>query len=81
MKVTLTPSWILTTEHASSSYGQPVLVNRGSQEAFGPGDIVKPYPSWGYMLAADAVKRMVKTARSAKARKAAEAFVGMKAME
>jgi hypothetical protein len=40
MKATLAPSWDLTTEHAASSYGQPVLVNRGTGEAFGPGDIL-----------------------------------------
>lgn len=55
-------SWELTTEHAASSYGQPVLINRATQEAFGPGDIVRAYPSWGFMAAAEAVKRMAATA-------------------
>jgi len=58
MKVTLKPSWELTTDHPASSYGQPVLVNRGSGEAFGPGDILTPYPSWGMMPASGAVERM-----------------------
>ena len=62
MEIVLKPSWILTTEHAVSSYGQPVLVNRGSGEAYGKGDVVKPYPSWGYTLVSGAVKRMMKTA-------------------
>lgn len=58
----LSPSWKLSTEHAASSYGIPVLVNCASGEAFGPGDIVKPYPSWGFGPARDAVSRMAKTA-------------------
>ena len=28
MKPTLSPSWELSTEHAASRHGQPVLVNR-----------------------------------------------------
>jgi len=63
MNVKLSPSWTLTTEHAASSYGQPVLVHRTDGVAFGPGDIVKPYPSYGYMTAAAAVQRLAKTAR------------------
>lgn len=62
MTVTLTPSYELTTENASSSYGQPVLVKRATGEAFGPGDILEPFPSWGLMPAARAVARMAKTA-------------------
>jgi len=61
LKVTLKPSWELTTELAASSYGQPVLVNRGSGEAFGPGDIIRPYPSWSFMTAQCAVQRMAAT--------------------
>jgi hypothetical protein len=52
----------LRTDPCACSYEQPVLVNRGSGEAYGKGDIVKPYPSWDYMLARDAVLRMMKTA-------------------
>jgi len=63
MTVKLSPSWTLTTEHAASSYGQPVLVHRTDGVAYGPGDIVKPYPSYGYMTAAAAVARLAKTAR------------------
>jgi hypothetical protein len=58
MKVALTPSFELTTKHPASSYGQPVLVNRGSGEAFGPGDILQPFPSWEFQTAAYAVHRM-----------------------
>jgi hypothetical protein len=61
VKVTLKPSWELTTEHAASSYGQPVLVNRTTGEAFGPGDVLQPYPSWPYLLASQAVQRMART--------------------
>jgi hypothetical protein len=32
--------YILTTEHAASSYGQPVLVNTETNEAYGIGDIL-----------------------------------------
>jgi hypothetical protein len=58
MKISLTPSFELTNEHSASSYGQLVLVNRDTGEAFGPADIIKPYPSWSYMPAAKAVERM-----------------------
>jgi hypothetical protein len=62
IKVTLTPSFELTTEHAASSYGQPVLFNRqAGSEAYGPGDIVQCYPSWPLQPAAMAVERMAKT--------------------
>jgi hypothetical protein len=37
-----------------------VLVNRGSGEAYGPGDVLIPYPSWGYVTAAAAVARLAK---------------------
>jgi hypothetical protein len=60
MIVQLTPSWILTDEHSASSYGQPVLVNMSSGEAFGPGDLVQAYPSWDCTPAATAVQRMCK---------------------
>jgi len=63
MRITLTPSYQLTDQHPASSYGQPVLVNRGSGEAFGPGDILTPYPSWGMMPARNVVRRMAKTAK------------------
>lgn len=63
MKVNLSGSWELSTDHAASSYGQPVLANRTTREVFGPGDILKPYPSYGFMLAADAVRRLSKTAK------------------
>jgi hypothetical protein len=63
MQIILAPSWILTTDHAASSYDQPVLVNRGTGKAFGPGDIVRCYPSWGFQPAAQAVARFAKRKR------------------
>jgi hypothetical protein len=38
-------------------------VNRATGEAFGPGDILKPYPSFGFMSAVEAVRRLAKTAK------------------
>lgn len=61
MKLTLSPSFELTDEHAASSYGQPVLVNRASNEAYGPSDILQPYVGWGYVPAKKAVERMART--------------------
>jgi len=62
MQYHLSPSWKLSTEHAASSYGIPVLVNCQTGEAFGPGDIVKAYPSHGFAPATDVVRRLAKTA-------------------
>jgi hypothetical protein len=49
---TLSAKWELTTEHSASSYGRPVLVNRKTREAYGPGDLLTPSPSKGYTTAA-----------------------------
>jgi excisionase family DNA binding protein len=59
MTITLSPSWQLTDEHSQSSYGIPVLINRGTDDVYGPADIIQPYPSWGYMPAANAVARLM----------------------
>ena len=48
---------MLTNEHPASSYGQPVLVKRATDEAWGRLDVVEMYPSWGLMLAVHAVER------------------------
>ena len=61
MKAILGPNWELSTDHAASSAGQPVLVNRGTDKAYGPRDILEPYPSWGRMPAARAVARIAET--------------------
>lgn len=59
MQVQLTPSWLLTDEHSSSSYGQPVLVNKHSPDkTFGPGDFVRCYPNWPFQPAGIAVARL-----------------------
>jgi hypothetical protein len=49
---TLSARWELTTEHSASSYGRPVLVNRKTREAYGPGDLLNPSPAKGYVAAA-----------------------------
>jgi len=61
MKVKLSVGWELSTDHAASSYGQPVLVKRSTGQAFGPGDILTA--GTGDVLAADAVRRLAKTAK------------------
>ena len=33
--------YYLTTEHAASSYGVPVLVRRSTNQAFGPADLIQ----------------------------------------
>ena len=58
MKVSPTPSWELTNEHATSAYAVPVLVNRHDGRAYGRGGILSPDPSWIAMTAASAVTRM-----------------------
>jgi hypothetical protein len=61
MKLRLTPSWELSDERAGSSYVSPVLVNRATGEAFGPGKILEPYAHWGLKPAAVHVVRMSET--------------------
>ncbi len=60
MKVALSASWELTTEHAASIAGQPVLVHRGTGEAYAPWDVLQPFPSWAWSTAAVAVARLAK---------------------
>ena len=60
MKVQLTLPYALTTEHSASSYNQPVLVDRGNDQAYGPADIFEPYVSWGLQPAALHVARVYK---------------------
>jgi hypothetical protein len=45
MKLALSASWELTTEHAASIAGQAVLVHRGTGEASAPWDVLQPFPS------------------------------------
>ena len=60
MQLILTQTWVLSDEHSASSYGKPVLVERDTGEAYGPRDILEPYPSWGVIPGRAAVQRMNK---------------------
>jgi hypothetical protein len=60
MHTNLSPSWDLTTDHAASHRGQPVLVNLETGQAYGPGDILKAYPTWDFLSAAAVVDRLLK---------------------
>jgi len=59
MNIQLKPSFELTTEHPSSSYGMPVLLDK-QKNCYGPRDIVKAYASWPHLLAVDVVARLAK---------------------
>jgi hypothetical protein len=61
MITSLSPPWELSDEHAMSSYGKPVLVNRSTGDAYGAGDILQAYNSWGFMSAARVVARLART--------------------
>ena len=77
MRVTLTRSWELSDEHAMSRDGQPVLVNRSTGNAYGPGDPVEASPFWGVLPAARLVARMGKTVRlNAGEKVLVERFIG-----
>lgn len=59
MKLDLNNYWYLSDEHNASSHGAPLLVDKESGEAYGPGDIVKPDPSGKYVRAVRAVDRFL----------------------
>jgi hypothetical protein len=59
MQIILSPSWILTDEHSASNEGIPVLANRGTGEAYGPGDTIRAHPSQGLVPAARVVDRLL----------------------
>ena len=61
MTVTLSPTWILSDAHATASYGQPVLINGETGEAYGPSDMVQLYPSHEPIIAKLAVMHLVRT--------------------
>jgi len=63
MTAQLSPSWIITTEHAKSHDGYGVLVNRQTGEAFGPDDTLQAYASLGPQTAAKVVERLARGAR------------------
>ena len=60
MKPRLTPSFELSDERPESFNGQPVLVNRATGKAYGPGDFIEPYVFWGFKPAVVHVNRMSK---------------------
>jgi hypothetical protein len=62
MKATLTLSWELSTEHASSRDGQLVLGNLTTREAFQPPDLVRLHERKGMIPAALAVRRLSQAA-------------------
>ncbi len=63
MKVTLSRSWELSDEHPMSRDGRPVLVNRSTGGASGPGDLVDGTPFWGVMEATRLVAHLAKSVR------------------
>lgn len=58
MQVKLTATYFLTTDHAKSRFGQPVLVDRATGQAFLPGDKLAAYESWQVMPAAQVLLKM-----------------------
>ena len=63
MKVTLSRSWELSDEPPLSREGRPVLVNRSTGAASGPGDLVDGTPFWGVMEAGRLVAQLAKSVR------------------
>ena len=61
MTVPLSPTWILSDAHATASFGQPVLINCETGEAYEPRDLVKLYPSHEPIIAKLAVMHLVRT--------------------
>lgn len=57
--IILASPWMLTINNAASSCGLPALVNRTTDQAYGPRDCVEIYPSWGRLPASLAVCRMM----------------------
>ncbi len=58
MFVKLTATYFLTTDHAKSRSGQPVLLNQATGQAFLPGDALVAYESWPKMPASQLVNKM-----------------------
>jgi hypothetical protein len=75
MNIQLTPSYVLTTDHPCSSYDIPVLVNRSTGDAFGPGHMMQAYPSWPWQPAAHVVIRMLHGSTDKEALKAASLYL------
>ncbi len=78
MKVALTPTWELSTEHARCVHGEPVLVRRDTAVAYWPGDTLEADPTWGFESAAHVVARLAKMVRlDAESRRLVDRFVGV----
>ena len=58
MFVKLTAIYFLTTDHAKSRSGQPVLLNQATGQAYLPGDALVAYESWPTMPASQLVNKM-----------------------
>jgi hypothetical protein len=58
MKVRLTSSFDLSDKRPKSFNSQPVLVNRATGKASGPGDFIEPYAFWGFKPAVVHVTRL-----------------------
>ncbi len=71
----LTPSYMLTTHHAASSYGKPVLVHRPTGTAYGSADLHTFYPSHGITTAAAFVQRIIKPTMAKTTLKVATKFL------
>jgi hypothetical protein len=63
MTAQLSPSWLITTEHAQSRDDRGVLVNRQTGKAYGPDDILSNYASLGPHPATRVVERLARGAR------------------
>ncbi|OPL09432.1 MAG: hypothetical protein AVO38_10920 [delta proteobacterium ML8_D] len=51
MNINLSNDWVLTDEHPSSSYKQPVLVKHQTKEAFAAGDLLRLTEQGGFHAA------------------------------
>ena len=78
MRVALTPTWGLSTEHAKCVHGEPVLVHRDTAIAYRPGETLEAYPYWGVRSAADVVAQLAKMVRlDVEARRLVDRFMGV----
>jgi hypothetical protein len=78
MIVKLTATYFITTDHEKSRFGQPVLVNRATGQAFLPSDSLQAYESWQKMPATQIVNKMASWRDfSVEERKLIERFLGI----
>lgn len=79
-RVRLTARWEVTTEHSQSCSGKPVLVDRRTGAAYGPGDPVRMAPRGPLLPAAEGVRRRLVARRKklpVAGRALAEQFVAL----